>query len=131
MKNILETIPPYLPSALVFLAIIYLTCFPDPIPDSSIPMFPGADKVVHAIMFGGMFAALAFDYKRNKRQHSLTLNSMIYFAIFAIVYGGVIEITQQLMNIGRSGDIFDFIADTIGVVLAYFLAPPVINRIFR
>lgn len=59
----------WLPSALVVAVIIYATLFPDPAGADELPDIPGIDKLIHAIMFGGMAGALAFDYCRS---HMLT-----------------------------------------------------------
>lgn len=34
------------------------------------------------------------------------------------VFGGIIEILQQVMAMGRGGDVFDFFADCIGIFCA-------------
>lgn len=39
--------------------------------------------------------------------------------VFAVVFGGVIEVLQAIMPFGRDGNIGDFIADCIGVAAAY------------
>ena len=43
-----------------------------------------------------------------------------YIYIFIILYGGLIELIQPYFN--RSGDIYDFIANIIGILLSYYIS---------
>jgi VanZ family protein len=45
---------------------------------------------------------------------------LIYIYIFStIALGGIIELLQKWVFIGRSCDIMDFLADTVGVIIAF------------
>jgi VanZ family protein len=122
----------YLPTAITTAIILYLTLFPDPVPTGGIPIIPGIDKFVHAIMFGGFVSAILFDYYRaNTPYRRLTKKKLAIFTLSGCMFGGIIEIIQQLMDIGRSGDWLDFIADCTGCIIAAMTAPPVIKRIFQ
>jgi len=81
------------PTALVVGVILYATLNSDPVGADRFPAIPHLDKLIHAIMFGGLFSAISFDRRRD--------------------------------------DILDWLADTAGIIIAYFTAPPVINHIFR
>lgn len=50
------------------------------------------------------------------------------FAIVCTAFGGVIELTQEWMNIGRGCDLWDFVADAVGVVISVLLTPPVLTH---
>lgn len=117
------------PSGLVIIVVLYLTCWPDPLPSETIPIFPGADKLFHAIMFGGIVGALDFDYFRVHRV--LPYSIKLCFAFCAIALGAVTELIQSIEIIGRSCDFFDFCADIVGVLIAFFSAPPVIRSLFK
>ena len=41
--------------------------------------------------------------------------------VFALAFGGLIEVLQATLPFGRDGEWGDFFADTIGVATAYFL----------
>lgn len=117
------------PSGIVVLVIIYATLFPDPAGVDSLPPIPYLDKLIHAIMFGGFAGALYFDWYRAHR--NANKRKMLMFCFLSVAFGALIEIIQQLMGIGRSGDFFDLIADTIGAVVAFFAAPPAVAKVVR
>lgn len=65
-------IKPFIFSAIVLTAILWLTLSPDPLPDNDLPLFEGMDKIVHACMFGGLYFALRFDLTLWTRRHGNT-----------------------------------------------------------
>lgn len=120
MRKILS-MPGYTLSVIVMIAILYLTLVPRPLPDLGHDLFEGVDKVVHALMFLGLSGALGLDYLRSKRGG--VTKGKPWFVIGAsvmisIVCGGLIELAQGAMNIGRGEDFYDFLADVTGAVIA-------------
>ncbi len=145
----------------VTLAILYLTLWPDPVPDHP-RLFEGADKVVHAIMFMGFYWALGVDRwvrqevgpfrqevgpcrpdsdsvpptrrdvlpdvvpptRRDVLLDSVpptrrdvlldVVQSNAGILIVTAAFGGLVEVLQWWMGIGRSGDTLDFVADVAG-----------------
>lgn len=91
------------------------------------PSFPHADKLVHAIMMLAWMVSASYDYTRKKRPplSRLPLRYCIVICLMTILFGGVIEIAQSLMDTGRNADILDFAADALGA-LAGMLAVPVL-----
>lgn len=73
------------------------------------PAPKGSDKLIHFIAF----AALAFPLARTGRIGLLPV------FIGASVFGAIIELIQPSFN--RSADIYDWVADTVGVVLGITL----------
>ncbi|MBQ2235490.1 MAG: hypothetical protein II428_02080, partial [Muribaculaceae bacterium] len=57
MKKFLLSIPVGLPSALMQALILYLSLATEPVPEE-IPLFVGADKLAHVVMY--FFATLVF-----------------------------------------------------------------------
>ena len=47
LTKFLISLPPCIFSVVCIIAVLYLTLVPRPLPDMDIPLFPGADKVVH------------------------------------------------------------------------------------
>lgn len=116
---------------LTFAVIIYATLFPDPMfPDDS-SRIPGLDKLIHAVMFGGFAGALAFDYARKRPRHRPEPFQMGVFCLLSLFAGGCIEVLQEVMSIGRSGDWLDLVADGVGVVVAFFAAPPAVAAVLK
>lgn len=110
MKKLLFKIPPFVATVIVMGLVAYLTLFPDPVPAMPLMMFPYADKVVHFLMFFAVSACWLFDSGRVMR------GAMVVSIAVSTLYGGLIELLQMWMGMGRSADWFDFVADFFGVV---------------
>lgn len=76
---------------------------------------PGFDKFVHFFAFGLLSIFALFDTARYTGR--LTKRLYITVALCVAAFGGLIEILQDLLQMGRSADWADFIADTIGAFL--------------
>lgn len=113
----------WIATALVVLCILYLTLVPRPLPDNDIDI-PGLDKVIHAIMFGGLAWVACIDLARVKRRcfRKLSRRQLLKAAVTVALFGGAIEVAQQLMAMGRGGDIFDFLADIAGTIIGTLIA---------
>ncbi len=117
IKTWLEKLPPWILSIVCFLAICWLTLAPHPLPDNDIPLFPGADKIAHALMFGGFTFCIILDWNR-RHGWPMTIEKADWYAPdIASVLGIVTEILQKEMHAGRSGDVWDLIADITGAFL--------------
>lgn len=113
----------WISTALVVLAILYLTLVPRPLPDNNIDI-PGLDKAVHAVMFGGLAFVACIDMAMRGRGRYASLPSRRAWgvAIAVAAFGGAVEIAQQSMGAGRSGDVWDFAADCAGVTIGILSA---------
>ena len=81
----------------------------------------GADKWAHVMMYLGTCSVMWWEYFRNhERVH---YGRVFAFAIvFPIAMSGIIELVQEFLTTNRSGDIFDFVANSVGVVFASMVA---------
>ena len=70
------------------------------------------DKLIHIILFmlGVYFFAIAFQEKQRKM-------FLIPLVISFVLYGGFLEIMQSIIFKDRFSDIYDWIADIIGVFI--------------
>lgn len=119
--KILDRIPRFLTSAVVTAGVLYLTLAPRPFGSVRIPLFEGADKVVHFMMFFAMAFAYHFDFRRGKKPvDEARLMGWIFVSLSAL--GGLIELAQWKMRMGRSGDWYDLLADIAGAVYGIILA---------
>lgn len=119
--KILDRIPRFLTSAVVTAGVLYLTLAPRPFGSVRIPLFEGADKVVHFMMFFAMAFAYHFDFRRGKKPvDEARLRGWIFVSLSA--FGGLIELAQWKMRMGRSGDWYDLLADIAGAVYGIILA---------
>lgn len=112
----LRWIPPYQLTLAVGIVILYLTLLPKPFGEEDIPLFPGADKVAHCCMFGGL--ALTYIFERKRMGKTLDLHGALKASAWVAVFGIVVELIQEAMDIGRSGDALDGLADIIGAFAA-------------
>ena len=116
LQKVTHRLPIWIPSFIILAAVLWLTLAPHPVGDIEVPLFPGADKAVHAIMFMVLCFAVLFDTMRYRRWTSLPLP-----LISAVVFGGgilgvIIEFLQRAMHGGRSFEPADMLADFTGAV---------------
>lgn len=110
-------VPVYQPSMVILVAILYLTLLPDPLGEDELPLFYGADKVAHFIMFGALTGAIIFDMSRDKCR--VTIVRALLVAALCSIIGITVEFLQSWMQMGRSGnDIADAVANCAGTLVA-------------
>lgn len=117
------------PTAVTLAAVLWLTLAPKPVPDMEMPMFPGADKIVHMLMMFGLTSVALFDIRRGEGR--LGVRAVIVTALCVVVFSALDEWAQGVMGAGRSADILDFAADCLGIMMAAYLSPLIIGRIMR
>lgn len=118
------------PVSLVVVAIIFYLSFFTP-PKTEMEEIPYIDKIVHICMYGGLCLILWFEYLRNHKIINRT--HLIWGGIIApIVMSGCIELLQAYCTDNRSGDWFDFFANSIGVGMAalvgFYILRPLIKH---
>jgi VanZ family protein len=114
MISFIFSIPQWLRLTLSF---IYLSCiallsllpskdFPE------LPLFSGIDKVVHFCMYFGLTILACWSMHAEVRHRW-------YFIVvlFAIGWGVTMEIFQLLMHLGRSFDLYDILANSMGALI--------------
>lgn len=115
------------PSLIVLAVILYATLASHPVGVDELPPIPHLDKVIHAVMMGGMLAAIIFDISRYR--HRLPSKKTMWILCLCVcALGLAIEGIQAIPIIGRGCDPADFAADCIGALAALWLAPPAISR---
>lgn len=132
-QKTLSRLSPGLLTSVVTLAILWLTLAPHPLPEADVPLFPHVDKVVHVLMFGGLVFAMVVDrelwrcrrYQQSGRLPLKGVGSLVCFAVAATLLGGVIELLQGCMGMGRGCDPVDFLADGVGAALSAMVSPRV------
>jgi VanZ family protein len=75
-------------------------------------MFSGIDKILHLSIFA--FLGLAFKAAFPKTTFSI-------FIYIMLIYAFLTEILQEEMQLGRSMETLDIIADAIGVLIGYYV----------
>lgn len=120
------------PTLIVIAVILYATLSSDPIGADKLPLIPHIDKLIHAIMMGGLFSAISFDCQRRDRSKNVLTWRFLLILFAAIVAFSVLdEIMQKIMENGRGAEFLDLAADILGCLIAMFLAPPAIRKVLR
>lgn len=117
LKTFLEKLPPWTLSIICFLAICRLTLSPDPLGDNELPLFPGADKIAHAIMFGGFTFCIILDWHRRHGWPITFEKADIHAADISSALGIITELLQDAMHSGRTFEFWDMVADITGAFL--------------
>ncbi len=71
-------------------------------------LFPGSDKVVHALLFGALAATTRWRFR----------SGLAFVAAYAVVS----EVVQGVLLSTRSGDPYDVVADLLGAAAGWLLA---------
>lgn len=83
------------------------------------PPFPGMDKLIHALMYAALTAALLYALSPPAR---LRYSWAIRLALAASLYGFGMELCQKLLTDTRSLDPFDAFANMAGAFVIALLA---------
>ena len=75
-------------------------------------MFDGIDKILHVTIFAMLGFCFVAAFPKVK---------FIYFFQIMLGYSILTEILQDEMGLGRSLEVLDLVADTVGVLLGYYL----------
>ncbi|MBM6992147.1 MAG: VanZ family protein [Prevotella sp.] len=111
------------PFSCLCVVCIWILCL-IPIPDTPLNNITMVDKWTHFVMYGGLCTLLWAEYGFRHRRIDKG-KTFFYAFVMPLVLGGLIEIVQATCTGGnRSGDIMDFWADAIGVVLGMIIGIP-------
>ena len=95
--------------------------FAPPSEFKGIPTFENEDKLIHLLMYMGLTVMLLFDSSRIHPAHKLSQPKLILLCIvYPVLLGGVIEILQPLFFYPRTASWFDWIADSLGVLIGWY-----------
>lgn len=76
------------------------------------------DKIVHLSLYFVfcylLLKGILTQYHHNKKK-------LLFGLLFVVMFGGVMEIMQHYLFIGRNGNILDFFANLVGCLLSYAL----------
>lgn len=92
--------------------LLYILLRPTSDLPQNFPSFEGMDKVVHFLIF----ALLAYLYKKAFPNHSI-VKELLLLAGYALLT----EIMQEKMQMGRTGDPLDMLADVLGIFAGVFI----------
>lgn len=104
-------------SLTVTLIIIYLSLSPADDFDNVKINIPHFDKIIHFMMYLSLMVVIIFEHRRDARNYK----NILLMAIFPICLGITLEILQILLQNGRSGSIYDELANLAGILVAIML----------
>ena len=114
MISLLFSIPQWLriTLSLVYLGIIAFLSLLPPQDFPDIPLFPGADKIVHTCMYLGLTWLACWS------MHAEIKHIWYYLImLFSISWGAVMELFQFMMHMGRSFDLYDIAGNSVGTLI--------------
>ncbi|MFH2140999.1 MAG: VanZ family protein [Bacteroidota bacterium] len=88
---------------------------------------PHIDKVGHMGIYFILALLLISSISNMKNSLKIFIAGLLAFTIAAI-YGGIIELLQQYVFIKRSMDLYDFLANCTGALIAVLLYPVIKKR---
>lgn len=104
------------PVSLFLIAAIWTVCL-IPIPETPLDDVPMMDKWTHFVMFGVLSLCIIAEYvyrHKKPRARDVAFGGML----LPFVMGGMIELAQAYCTGGnRSGEVMDWLADGIGVLI--------------
>lgn len=115
---VMKNVPHWIFSVLCLIIILWLTLAPHPFGEEELPLFPGADKIAHGLMFFGLTLCMLFDYMRHSGWKHVSLLVIAIASMLGMGLGIGIEFFQRAMGEGRSYEIMDMAADSIGAIVA-------------
>ena len=86
-------------------------------PQVAVPDVQHADKILHA----GAFALQALFLGRALLLHFAPGPALAAGSLFSILFGIVLEVAQATLTTSRTGDLFDVLANSSGVLLVWLL----------
>ena len=107
-----------IPGILCGIVILILTGIPGSVFPRVKPVL-GMDKVVHVIMYATFAFLCIWGYRSQyiAKDKTQRIKALVLTVIISIAYGGLTEIIQEHLVPTRTGDWFDFLADSIGTLL--------------
>lgn len=117
-KNLLSSYP----LSALCIVLIWILCFCTP-PHTPLDKVPFMDKWTHITMYGGTCSVMWLETIFRKKNTVPRLRKMLlYVWLCPVLMSGLIEILQAYCTGGRrSGDWFDFLANSIGATLGFLL----------
>ncbi len=106
-----------------FLILVLCAIPGNDLPKSPVFRIPNFDKIIHAVLYFPL-AILIIPVFDLSRRFFIHLSAPVLTILIIAIYGGFIEIAQDLVFRNRSADIADLLFDLIGGlsgILVYYL----------
>ncbi|MDP4283917.1 MAG: VanZ family protein [Bacteroidota bacterium] len=120
----------FLPGIAWFFIVAVLTLMPG----SDVPQigwlsgFKNFDKIVHAVLFGGLTFLFCWPYFKHPSPLQKKINYLIKIALASCLWGITVEFLQKYFVIGRDFDLLDWAADSAGVLIALWVCSKILKH---
>lgn len=89
---------------------------------------PYADKLVHfTFYFVGLILGSLYVLQLKDGQQVI-LRKIVILAFILVLFGIIIEVIQGKLTVNRSGEVFDALANTTGVIMGFIV---IFNRFYK
>jgi VanZ family protein len=114
-----------MPGIAWFFIVLVLMC----LPGEKLPQTGNFyDKWLHFGVFGFLVFLFCWPFYRSHFSRKERNNYFIKIALSAAVWGLIIELIQKFFVQGRSFDLLDWVADSIGALLGFFVSSYIFNK---
>ena len=104
------------PLSLLCILLIWVLSLTPFLPETPFDDVQFIDKWTHLVMYGGTCSVIWFEYLRHHKV--IEWQKVLLLAVLGmILLGGLMELLQAYCTTTRSGEWFDFWADSLGVLL--------------
>lgn len=83
---------------------------------------PHFDKIVHAGLFGGIVFFFCMPYFSSFISSGKKYVIYLFISMLTVFWGLAVEFIQKYFVSGRSFDWFDWLADSVGIGVAFFIS---------
>ncbi len=87
------------------------------------------DKIVHASIFGGLTLSFCLPYFKSHFTLQQKINHFIRISLAAIVWGITVEVIQHYYIPGRTFDLLDWAADSLGVIVGFWVCKKIARHL--
>jgi hypothetical protein len=113
------SIKKFLPGITWFFIVLVLTC----LPGGDLPKVGWLDKIyfdkwVHTGLFGGLTFLFCWPFYKSDFSTQKRINYFVKIAMAASIWGLATEFIQRFYIAGRSFDLLDWAADSLGALIA-------------
>ena len=117
-KKFLMAIPVGIPSLVAVAVIVYLSLSSDPLGTADLPLFPGADKIAHILMYFCATVVFLLDYAKHRLPHHVRTSPELAIVVGAALLGVLMEVCQLMYTNARSYSEGDMLANGVGAFAA-------------
>jgi hypothetical protein len=79
--------------------------------------FPGADKIIHFIMYFVFMSVIVFENRKNIGKVKI----LLLITLIPLLFGALMEVLQMFLTTSRSGSVADLLSNLAGILFSFTL----------